>query len=134
MTIETDESDKYINGNNTDITFASVDNMLLYFYKLKPDIRLEYLRDEILNNLPKINASKDELYIHIRSGDIFSTWIHRLYAQPPLCFYQKILKNFTFKKVILISEYKNNILIKYLLKDYPYIIYNKNDLSLDWLI
>ena len=131
LTIETDDEEKYKNTNNDSIVFAKICRIFVYFYKFKPDIRLDYIRNELINNLPKTQTSRDELYIHIRSGDIFSSWIHLFYGQPPLCFYKKILNNFKFKKVILISESLNNIVIKYLLKDYPYIIYNKNDIGLD---
>ena len=131
LTIETDDEEKYKNTNNDSIVFAKICRIFVYFYKFKPDIRLDYIRNELINNLPKTQTSRDELYIHIRSGDIFSSWIHLFYAQPPLCFYKKILNNFKFKKLILISESLNNIVIKYLLKDYPYIIYNKNDIGLD---
>lgn len=34
----------------------------------------------------------DELLIHIRSGDIFSTWVAPTYPQPPLAFYQMVIR------------------------------------------
>ena len=45
--------------------------------------------------------------------------------------YQKILNNFKFNKITLISEQKNNPVINYLLKQYPQIVYNKNSLKVD---
>ena len=79
----------------------------------------------------KINY--DELYIYIRGGDIFR-YINKTsgdYVQPPLCFYKNILNQFIFRKAIIISEDTSNPVIQILLKEYPYILYNKNDLKLD---
>lgn len=90
-------------------------------------------RKEIINNLPKVKVSFDELYIYIRGGDIFRD-INKTsgdYVQPPLCFYENILNQFFFRKVIIISEDTSNPVIKILLKEYPYIKYNKNNLKLD---
>lgn len=42
----------------------------------------------------------DELTIHIRSGDIFRTWIHADYVQPPLSFYQLVINQVVDKKRI----------------------------------
>ena len=53
------------------------------------------------------------------------------YGQPPLCFYKMVLNKFSFRKVIIISEDMSNPVISILLKDYPYIIYNKNNIKLD---
>ena len=69
--------------------------------------------------------------IHIRSGDIFKNYINKHYSQPPLCFYQKILKNFKFKKIYIVAINDNNPVINHLLKEFPNIIYNKNYLSID---
>ena len=95
--------------------------------------RFYVFREEILNNLPKVKISLDELYIYIRGGDIF--WIlnktNPYYTQPPLCFYKKVLNEFTFKKVNIISEDISNPVILILLKEYPYIKYNKKNMKLD---
>ena len=53
------------------------------------------------------------------------------YAQPPLCFYETILNQFNFRKVIIISEDKLSPIISILLKKYSYIKYNKNYIKLD---
>lgn len=45
--------------------------------------------DEVLNNIPKYKANPDDLYIYIRSGDIFINQTHPLYSQPPLFFIKK---------------------------------------------
>ena len=76
----------------------------------------------------------DEIYIFIRGGDVFrflnkSSNIY--YIQPPLCFYISILNQFIFRKFTIISEDKTNPVVQILLKEYPYIKYNKNNLKLD---
>lgn len=91
------------------------------------------MRKEILNNLPKVKISFDDLYIYIRGGDIFRyiNKTHGDYVQPPLCFYNSILNQFTFRKIIIISEDKLNPVIPILLEKDPYIKYNKNNIKLD---
>nr|WP_305528086.1 coagulation factor 5 8 type domain-containing protein [Methylobacterium sp. NEAU 140] len=48
----------------------------------------------VFNGLPPVFPAKpeDQLIIHIRSGDIFSTWIDPNYPQPPLSFYQMVIE------------------------------------------
>ncbi|MEE7503766.1 coagulation factor 5 8 type domain-containing protein [Methylobacterium mesophilicum] len=48
----------------------------------------------LFNRLPAEIPAKpdDELLIHIRSGDIFSTWVAPTYPQPPLAFYQMVIR------------------------------------------
>ena len=52
-------------------------------------------------------------------------------AQPPLCFYEMVLNKFIFRKVFIISEDMSNPVISILLKDFPYVKYNKNKIKLD---
>lgn len=63
------------------------------------EIKIGLLKSEILKNLPKVTTNKDELYIYIRSGDIFII-PHPRYVQPPFCYYKKILNDYEFKKFI----------------------------------
>jgi len=48
----------------------------------------------LFSRLPQDIPAKpdDELLIHIRSGDIFSTWVAPTYPQPPLAFYQMVVR------------------------------------------
>ena len=101
------------------------------FFNIKSPIRIYLLKSQILNNLPKILSSNEELYIHIRSGNIFKTYFHSLYSQPPFCFYERVLKTFSFKKVILIAKNTYNPIVIKLIKKFPQIIYAKQDLKLD---
>ena len=96
-----------------DNDFIILNNWFFYFFKINcfGDVnRLNILKDEILNNLPKIKIHRDDLFIYIRSGDIFSThnkWIF-LYPQPPLCFYENIIfLNFV---VIVWENVKNHVI------------------------
>ena len=102
------------------------------FFNIKPEIRINFIRDEIIRNLNKLNINKEDLYIHVRSGNIF-IYPHWPYAQPPLCFYRNILNNNKFKRIHLIAQDKNNPIIEKLLNEYPNIIYKpyciKEDIS-----
>jgi hypothetical protein len=91
------------------------------------------LRKEILNNLPKIKINSNDLYIYMRGGDIFNriNISCQYYYQPPFCFYKRVLNQFAFRKVIIISGDKLNPILAILLKEYSYIKYNKNNIKLD---
>ena len=135
ITIEVDDINKYISN----LHLLKPNNIFLYcfdfFYfpfKFKPEITINFLKNEILKNIPKVNVSQDELYIHVRSGDIFNYFPLRYYAQPPLCFYEKVFENFNFKKKILITQkVRNNPIIRKLIKLYPEIISLNNSLRDD---
>ena len=98
--------------------------MFKYRYKNKKHkLFLHTVKDEILNNLPEYKANPDDLYINIRSGDVFVNIIHGSYSQPPLCFYQKIIQENKFQNILLISNGKENPLVDVLLNLYPNIQY-----------
>ena len=71
------------------------------------------------------------MYIHIRSGNIFKSYFHSLYSQPPFCFYEKVLKNFKFKKVVLITKDTFNPIVKKLINKFPSIKYAKKSIKID---
>lgn len=102
------------------------------FFGYKQKIKINLIKDEIYQYLPKIHSSKNDLYIHIKGGDIFNdnlTNETQSYAQPPLCFYQNIIENYKFDNIYIISFDKSNPIIKKLLHNYPNIIFNNNDLK-----
>lgn len=107
----------------------------IYFQRVfKTEIRINYLKNEIKKNLPKIKVNSNDLFIHIRSGDIFKYKLNKNnanYAQPPLCFYQTIINNFNFTNIFIISENKENPIIDILIKKFPKIKFNKNNIELD---
>ena len=124
-----------INCNDSNIVcFPLRGNHLFGFFYypsfIKPQIRIHILKYEIRKNLPNVTIGKDDLLIHVRSGNIFKSF-HRYYAQPPLCFYRTILNNFKFKKIILIAITKDNPTINPLLKEFPKIIYKRNPIDKD---
>ena len=60
-----------------------------------------YIRP-LFNRLPTQLTAKpsDQLLIHIRSGDIFSTWVAPHYPQPPLAFYKLVIQRLLAEKRI----------------------------------
>jgi len=58
------------------------------YHKKPNEYRLKIIRKEVFDNIPKYNSNPNDLYIHIRIGDIFMSNINKVYSQPPLCFYQ----------------------------------------------
>jgi hypothetical protein len=66
----------------------------------EPYIMREYYQrylapiDAINNMYTGIDNDTNELYIHIRSGDIFSKSPHSCYVQPPLYYYKNIMNKY----------------------------------------
>ena len=60
-------------------------NFFFYSNYLRPERNVELLKYEIVKNLPKVSVNINDLYIYIRSGDIFSVSYCRYhnYVQPP---------------------------------------------------
>ena len=111
-------------------------NFFYDFYSLKVENRLDIIKNEIINNLPKVEVNKKDLIIHFRSSDVFqhiNDPDHAPdYAQPPLCFYETILQKFNFENIYLISvDDIYNPVIKELRAKYPRIIYHENSLEVD---
>jgi len=99
---------------------------------VRTKIRIDVIKNEIINNLPKIKTEPHDLYIHIRSGKIFGkSFIHSSYGQPTLCFYEKIINDYKFNKIYIIAQNKANIIIKKLTNKYQNIFYKKNLLDED---
>ena len=119
-----------INCNNFTSLYYNSMSLFYSFFYIKPEIRINLIRNEIIRNLNKINVDKEDLYIHIRSGDIFF-YAHTPYAQPPFCFYIKILNNYKFNNVYLIAQDKNNPIINKILKKYSNVIYKQNSIKED---
>jgi hypothetical protein len=92
--------------------------------------RLDILRKEILNNLPKIIIKPNALYIYIRSS-YYGSIYNPDFFQPPLCFYKTILNNFKFKKVNLIAKDKTNKMVDVLLNNFKYIFFKEKSIMED---
>ena len=97
----------------------------------KPTTRSIILKDEIKRNMPKIITDKDDLYIYIRTGDVFER-SGNSYSPSPYCFYQKILNQFKFKKIYLVSMDDKSPIIGRLLSDYPKIIHQFHGVEYDF--
>ena len=97
-----------------------------------PEIRLMVIKSELMKNLPIIKTKPKDLYIHIRSGDIFRSFFpHNSYSQPPLCFYKSIINTKKFREIYIITENDKSPIVKKLKEDYPQIILNFNSLEHD---
>ena len=51
--------------------------------------RLLIIRDEILRNIPRLDSKQSDLYIHIRSGDIFINNKNRIFHNHLYVFIKK---------------------------------------------
>lgn len=103
-------------------------------YNIKIENRYNIFKKEILKNLPKIKTNKRDLYIHIRGSDIFRNKDPQFapdYAQPPLCFYQKIINTNKFRKIHIISADKENPIVDILIKKYKNVIFKINSIEND---
>ena len=121
-----------IDCNNKNIFCINEVSWNIYYPRITiPQVRIQILKGEILRNLPIVNIGPNELYIHIRGGDIFKDFFVSSYAQPPLCFYEKIIHNNIFNKIYIVSFDKSNVVVGTLLKKYKYIIYKQNKFEYD---
>ena len=128
ISIEVGDPDTF-NSKNT--IFDVSDNFLFYYEYIKPEFRADIIKNEILNNLPKVQVDFNDLFMYIRSGDIF-TIDNNYYAQPPLCFYKNIINNYkNFSKIYIIAQDNINPVINKLIEEYPKIIFNINSLTTD---
>ncbi len=104
----------------------------IYYPKIiLPQVRTHLIKSEILRNLPFVNIHNDSLYIHIRGGDVFRINPPSTLAQPPLCFYEKIINTNYFSNIYIVSMDKVNVIVNALLKKYKNIIYNINNFEYD---
>ena len=123
-----------ININLNEDNIIIFDRKLIYFQKVfKPKIRINILKTEIKRYLPEIKINENDLYIHIRGGDIFGYKAkgNINYAQPPLCLYIKVIKKFKFRNIFILSMDNSNPIIKLLISEYPQIILTHNSIEID---
>ena len=121
-----------INCSSPNIVCSFLGGFLYYPMVVKPQVRVEAFKNEVLNNLPKIITHPNDLSIHIRSGDIFTIpKVTVFYAQPPLCFYEKILQNYKFNKIYIIAQDNSNIVIDKLLNIYKNIEFKRHSIKFD---
>ena len=120
---------KYTSKMKIDININKRTLFWFNFRNKSNENRLLIIRDEILRNVPRLDSKKPDLYIHIRSGDIFINTKNRIYSQPPLCFYQKIINENNFTNIYIISNGNENPVINILLKTYPKIIFYRDSVE-----
>lgn len=61
-----------------------------------------------LKQLPKVKVLNNELILHVRSGDIFKTYIHPNYGQPPCGYYRNVIQMKKWQKITIASETNTN--------------------------
>ena len=136
ITIEVEKRYRSLYDKNFDKNVFPVgyNNLFFTLFNFKVENRMEVLRDEIIKNLPKVETNISDLYIHVRSSDVFK---HRdlnyapKYAQPPLCFYKKVIDNNKFDNIYIIAEDNYNPIINKLTEDYNNTRYIRNSKEKD---
>ena len=83
----------------------------------------------LINNINKL--PENDLVIHIRSGDLFSSYPHPNYVPPPLSYFTKEIDKYKYKKIHIICEDTINPVVNELLKLYKNAVYKKNTLEED---
>jgi len=83
----------------------------------------------LIKNIVKLN--ENDLVIHIRSGDIFSSNPHQGFVPPPLCFYIKEINKRKYEKIHIVCEDLVNPVVNKLLKLYKNAVHNINTLEKD---
>ena len=120
-------------GNNINCDDDNVICQIYYIFNvfnpsiIKPQISTKYIKEEIIRNLPEVNIDPNDLHIHIRGGDIFDTYISPVYAQPPLCFYEKIFEYNKFKNIYILAMDKKNPVLDALINKHREIIFQQHD-------
>ena len=136
------KEDKYYYDKKTDFTNLNfVKDEKQYDMNYKKIKFYEFIRQELMDiftikRSSIINLPQKILTIYIRSGDIFplkAKKVHRAYISAPYYYYDYILKKYKnkYNKYILVAEDDNNPVIKKLLKNYPNILWKKNNLITD---
>jgi len=92
----------------------------------------EILKDLInLAEYKNIDITDNDLTIHIRSGDVYQSNTHSGWIQPPLCFYENIIKERVWNKIFLICEDNKSPVIKPLICKYSNIVFKIQKLQQD---
>ena len=136
------KEDKYYYDKKTDFRNLNfVKNGKQYDTNYRKIKFYEFIRQELMDiftikRSSIVNLPKKTLIIYIRSGDLFpltGNKVHPAYISAPYYYYDYILKKYKnkYNKYILVAEDDNNPVIKKLLKNYPNILWKKNDLLTD---
>jgi len=95
---------------------------------------LQKLRESIKLPIPTKIAASDDLYIHMRSGDMFHQpgwkWSN-FYIPPPLIFYYNAIRERSWRNIYVICEDRKNLCLSALLDKYPNIKWSQQPLIED---
>jgi len=108
-----------------------INNIDISLFKKNKEKVIEILKSIFIikNN---ILLDKNDLLIHIRSGDIFhGNNPHPNYIPPPLFYYVDIIKKNNFNRIYLIAQDRKNPCIEKLLQLFPKIIFKIQSLEED---
>lgn len=133
--------EKYFDKYNNSEIITDKNNSAFFFYNTKLPFNKEIFKQNaeernqilkqafLINNINKLD--ENDVVIHIRSGDIFSSHPHPNYIPPPLSYYIKEINKCNYQKIYLICEDTKNPVVNELLRLYKNIIYEKNSLEKD---
>ena len=85
----------------------------------------------ILTENEKLDITDNDLIIHIRSGDVYNSNPHPGWVQPPLSFYENVIKERQWTRIYIICEDNKTPIIKPLLNKYDNIIFKIQPLQKD---
>jgi len=111
-----------------DFYYLAIKNIIKYNINIK-ELFNKYIKPIIRDINYNYNNNYD-LTIYLRSGDIFKGNYNNEYVQPPLSYYEEIIKRENTNNIILITEELNNPTAKYYneINNYKW---NKNDIKTD---
>ena len=99
------------------------------FKKNREEVNKILRKAFLINNINKL--PENDIVIHIRSGDIFSSNPHPSYLPPPLSYYTKEIDKCKYEKIHIVCEDTKNPVVNELLKLYKNAVYKKNTLEKD---
>ena len=117
--------------SSIDTFCGDLSNDFYYPKEFRPKRMSLILNNEIKRNLPQISINKNDLYIYIRSGDLFAPEVNNGYIPYPYCFYEKVITKFNFSDIYIISLDTQNPVIGKLISSFPKIKHHSNDVKLD---
>lgn len=118
----------FFKNKHTDFHYSSMLDMAKNNIK-KEEIK-NILREAFkIKNIEKLD--KEDLIIHIRSGDILGVNPHPNYVPPPLDYYVNEIKKYKYKKIIIVCEDTINPVVNKLLELYENSVHNINSLEED---
>lgn len=98
---------------------------------VKSEILRTWIAPHFVSN-SSVSVDPDTLVIHIRSGDIFNPGAHSFYVQPPFAFYKKVIEEFGFTKLHILTEPDlRNPCIHLLQSEYPNVKIQSSSLADD---